>query len=251
MTPGKRTGRIIQLGAIVLALGIWYFATAARTTKSLFFPPLGQVWDELVRLAQAPDSYSAIGVTLLTIAKAYGIAVVLGILTAYLVTRSRWLMRVFEPLLSNMFAVPITLFLPLFILFFGIGAGSKVAYGAAYGFFPVALSTIAGFSAVDSLYVRAARSMGANGWEMFRHVLLPSAMPVVFSGLRVALVISFTSVLGGETISSIAGIGRKIALSAELLETARMYAWILFVVVLMASLNGLLTHLEAQRREAA
>ena len=93
--------------------------------------------------------------------------------------------------------------------------------------------------------------MGANGWEMFRHVLLPSAMPIVFSGLRVALVICFTSVLGGETISSIAGVGRKIALSAELLETARMYAWILFVVVLMASMNGLLSQFETRRREEA
>ena len=249
--PSKLAGRLIQIGAVVAALAIWYLATRHQVTKSLFFPPLAQVWQELVRLAQAPDSYSAIQVTLLTIAKAYGIAVLLGIFTAYLVTRSRWATQVFEPLLSNMFAVPLTLFLPVFILFFGIGANSKVAYGAAYGFFPVALSTIAGFSAVDSHYIKAARSMGANGWEMFRHVLLPAAMPIVFSGLRVALVICFTSVLGGETISSIAGVGRKIALSAELLETARMYAWILFVVVLMASMNGLLSRLEAHRQEAA
>jgi ABC-type nitrate/sulfonate/bicarbonate transport system permease component len=249
MPPSKLTARSIQLGAIVLALGIWYAATRTQSVRSLFFPPLDRVWDELVRLAQAPDSYNAIQITLLTIAKAYSIAVVLGILIAYLVTRSRWLTKLFEPLLSSLFAVPITLFFPLFILFFGIGANSKVAYGAAYGVFPIALSTIAGFSAVDSHFVKAARSMGANGWEMFRHVLLPSAMPVVFSGLRVGLIICFTAVLGGETLSSIAGIGRKIALSAELLETARMYAWILFVVVLTASMNGLLSMLEAKTRD--
>jgi ABC-type nitrate/sulfonate/bicarbonate transport system permease component len=249
MGPSKLIARSIQLGAIVLSLGIWYAATRTQSVRNLFFPPLDRVWAELVKLVQAPDSYNAIQITLLTIGKAYLIAVVLGILIAYLVTRSRWLTKLFEPLLSSLFAVPITLFFPLFILFFGIGANSKVAYGAAYGVFPIALSTIAGFSAVDSHFVKAARSMGANGWEMFRHVLLPSAMPVVFSGLRVGLVICFTAVLGGETLSSIAGIGRKIALSAELLETARMYAWILFVVVLTASMNGLLSILEAKTRD--
>ena len=64
------------------------------------------------------------------------IAVVLGVFAGWLITRSRYLTQVLEPVVSGLFAIPITLFFPVFILMFGIGPESKVAYGAAYGFFP-------------------------------------------------------------------------------------------------------------------
>jgi hypothetical protein len=101
---------------------------------------------------------SAVGVTLSTIAQAYLIAIGLGISTGYLVTRSRFLIRVFEPIVSGLFAIPITLFLPLFILIFGVGPSSKVAYGAAYGFFPIALNTIA----VLPVSMRLSRTLPAH-----------------------------------------------------------------------------------------
>jgi len=72
---------------------------------------------------------------LVTISKPTEIAIASGILIGYLVTRSRFLTPSLEPIVSGLFAIPITLFFPLFILLFGIGPGSKIAYGAAYGFF--------------------------------------------------------------------------------------------------------------------
>ena len=111
-------------------------------------------------------------------------------------------MRIFEPVLSGMFAIPLTLFFPLFVVFFGIGPQSKVAYGATYCFFPIALNTIAGFASVDELYLRATRSMGASSLQQFRHVYLPAAMPVTLTGLRIGFFICIASVLGGETLAS-------------------------------------------------
>jgi len=153
------------------------------------------------------------------------------------VTRSKLATQVIEPVIAGLFTVPITLFFPMFILFFGIGTGSKVAYGATYAFFPIALNTIAAFATVEERYLRAARSMGANQFETFRHVLLPGALPVLITGMRIGFFICFASVLGGETISSVAGIGRNIAHAAELMESARMYAWIVFVIATSVTLN--------------
>jgi len=96
----------------------------------------------------------------------------LGVSSGYLVTRSRFLTQLLEPVISGLFSIPITLLFPLFILLFGIGPASKVAYGAAYGFFPIALNTIAGFSGVDERYRNAARSMG-----IFRLRHLPPRAP--------------------------------------------------------------------------
>jgi ABC-type nitrate/sulfonate/bicarbonate transport system permease component len=143
------------------------------------------------------------------------------------------------------------LFLPLFILLFGIGTASKVAYGAAYGFFPIALNTIAGLAGVEERYLSAARSMGFSRFGTFRHVLFPAAFPVILTGLRIGFFICFASVLGGETISSVAGVGRNIALSAELMEPARMFAWITVVIVTATMLNAAVSLLESRMRKGA
>jgi ABC-type nitrate/sulfonate/bicarbonate transport system permease component len=127
----------------------------------------------LARLVQTDEFWSAVGTTMLTIVEAYLIAVVLGVFAGWAITRSRYLTQVLEPVVSGLFAIPITLFFPVFILMFGIGPESKVAYGAAYGFFPIALNTIAGLAGVDERYVNAARSMGVSGFGLFRHVLFP------------------------------------------------------------------------------
>ena len=241
--------RAIQVGFLVAVGLVWWALAANRMVTPLFLPHPEAVWRAFARLVSGGQFWSAVGVTLTSIVRAYGIAVVSGLAVGYLVSRSRYSTRLFEPLIAACFAVPITLFFPIFILVFGIGPASKVAYGAVYGFFPVALNTIAGFSGVGAHYVKAARSMGASRSQMFRHVLLPAAFPVVVTGLRISFFICFASVLGGEAISSASGVGNNIAHAAELMEPARMFAWIVFVIVTAIILNMVVSHVESRGRE--
>ncbi len=244
--------RVIQLAFVAIVGGAWYWTTAAGKISPIFLPKPDAVWNAFNQLLNRGQFWPAVFVTLKTIAQAYGIAVVCGVLAGYLITRSKFMTEAIEPIIAGLFTIPITLFFPMFILFFGIGAGSKIAYGAVYGFFPIALNTIAGLGNVDERYLRAADSMGAGRFDTFRHVLLPYAFPVILTGLRIGFFICFASVLGGETLSSVAGVGRNIALAAELMEPARMYAWIAFVIFTAISLNMLVTALEnhAARSEA-
>ena len=184
----------------------------------------------------------------MTVAQVYAIAVVAGILAGYVISRSRFRMDVLEPIIAGLFTIPITLFFPIFILFFGIGTASKVAYGATYAFFPIVLNTIASFANVEPHFLRAAKSMGASRWDTLRHVLIPSALPVLLGGMRIGFFICFAAVLGGETLSSIAGVGRNIALAAELMEPARMFAWIAFVVLTALILNLVLSGFDRRAR---
>jgi ABC-type nitrate/sulfonate/bicarbonate transport system permease component len=228
---------LIQFAAIAILGGAWYWGTATGSVSKLFLPEPAAVWLAFSRLVTTGQFWSAVRVTLTTIAQAYAIALVAGIGTGYLVSRSRFATDVLEPIIAGIFTVPITLFFPMFILFFGIGTGSKIAYGASYAFFPIVLNTIAAFANVQTHFLRAARSMGASRLDTFRDVLIPSALPVLLNGMRVGFFICFASVLGGETLSSVAGIGRNIALAAELMESARLYAWIAFVVLTAITLN--------------
>jgi ABC-type nitrate/sulfonate/bicarbonate transport system permease component len=155
---------------------------------------------------------------------------------------------VFEPLFASIYAIPIILFLPLFVLFFGLGPASKIAIGATIGFFPITLSTIAGFAGVDRLYVTAARSMGASGFDLFRHVLLPAALPVILTGLRMGFTTALLSIIGSETLASLAGLGHRIVSLAESMEMAPMFAYIVFVIAIAAILNAIVSTLEARGR---
>jgi ABC-type nitrate/sulfonate/bicarbonate transport system permease component len=229
--------RSIQFGLLAILFGAWWFVTQSSQKLMLLLPRPELVWREMQLLWSSGRLWSAATITMTEIVKAYLIAVVAGIFVGFLVTRSKNLVRIFEPMLTGMFAIPLTLFFPLFVVFFGIGPDSKVAYAATYSFFPIALNTIAGFSSVDELYLRAVRSMGASSVQQFRHVYLPGALPVTLTGLRIGFFICIASVLGGETLAAAAGVGKSIALSAELMETARLYAWIAFVVLASVMLN--------------
>jgi ABC-type nitrate/sulfonate/bicarbonate transport system permease component len=245
------TARAIQLAILVLVMGTWFVIGHTGAISPLFVPPMDAVGVAFIRLVQTVQFWSAVRITLATIIQAYGIAILLGTLAGYLITRSRFMTRLLEPFVSGLFAIPITLFFPLFILLFGIGTPSKVAYGAAYSFFPIALNTIAGLSGVEKRFLNAAKSMGFSAFGTFRHVLFPAAFPVILTGLRIGFFIFFASVLGGETISSVSGVGRNIALAAELMEPARMYAWIVFVIATALALNTLVSTIENRMRGIA
>jgi ABC-type nitrate/sulfonate/bicarbonate transport system permease component len=225
--------------------GGWYLATRT-SVRALLLPPPELVWREMQVLWTSGRLWSAMAVTLTTIAQAYVLAVAAGLAVGFLVTRSRALVQIFEPVLTGMFAVPLTLFFPLFVVFFGIGPESKIAYGATTCFFPIALNTIAGFASVDEHYLRAARAMGASSLDQFRYIYLPAALPVTVTGLRIGFFICIAAVLGGETLAAISGIGKSIALAAELMETARLYAWIAYVVSISVTLNLLVLAAESR-----
>jgi ABC-type nitrate/sulfonate/bicarbonate transport system permease component len=238
------TVRVIQLVCVVLFFGAWAVLTYSHFVNPLFLPAPTSVWKSLIRLAHSQTFWNNVGVTVATTAVAYTIASVFGIIVGFVVGRSPVLTKAYRPVLSGLFAIPITLFFPLFVVMFGIGPASKVAFGALYAFFPIALNTIAGFSGIDRLFLRAAKSQGASNWQMLRHIYLPGAWPVVISGLRIGFFITFASVLGGETLSSTAGMGHMIAHEADLLEGPTMYAYIVIVLAVTMLLNAGLAQVE-------
>ena len=253
MAPrGERAARIasraVQVGVLFVLLLLWYLATNYWGVNRLLLPNPIAVWRQFVDVVKSGAYLPDLRVTASEFAAAFAMAVTGGTIVGYFVSRSRYLIRVFEPLFAGIFSIPIILFLPLYVLFFGLGMASKIALGATISFFPVVLSTIAGFGNVDRTLVTAARSMGASDYQLFRHVLLPAALPVILGGLRIAFTISLLSILGSETIASLSGLGHHIVELAEDMDTARMFAYIVFVVLIVALLNGAVSHLEARGR---
>lgn len=243
---GRVVSRVVQLAFLVALLLLWWLATTRWNVNRLLLPNPVEVWHDLVDILSTGEFVPDLRVTLSELAIAFSISVTGGIAVGYLISRSPYWIKVFEPLFAGIYAIPIILFLPLYILFFGLGPASKIALGATISFFPIVLNTIAGFGYVDRVYVTSARSMGASDFQLFRWVLLPAALPVILTGLRMGFTTALLSIIGSETIASLAGLGHRIVHLAEGMEMARMFAYIAFVVAIASVLNTVVSVLEAR-----
>jgi ABC-type nitrate/sulfonate/bicarbonate transport system permease component len=251
MTGTAWRARAIQIGFVVLCVLGWIYVGNARLISPIFLPPLGRVVTELLRIVATGTVFVYLAVTLFELFAAYALALAAGLTVGFLIGRSRFWVAVFEPLLNGIFAVPIVIFLPLFILFLGIGIESKIAFGATYAFFPIVLNTIGGIGAVDSRFVTVAQSLGATRWQMFKRILLPAALPVIVSGIRIGFLIGFFSIIGSEMIAGLDGLGSQIVQLGEGMNTAAMFAYILFVILIAAILNTLLSLLQSRFNRVA
>ncbi len=248
MTGARLGHRLVQVGFVAALLLLWYWVGRDELVSPILLPPLPACWDEFVALLASGSYWPDLDVTLYELVVAFLIAAVVGCAIGYLVSRSRFSIRVFDPLFAGLYSIPAILLFPLYVLFFGLGAGSKIAIGATIAFFPVVLNTIAAFDYVDRAYVTAARSMGASGIQMFWSVMMPAAFPIVLAGLRMGFILAFLSILGAETIASLAGLGHRIVSYAESMDPAKMFAYIFFAILIAFLLNAGVSLLEARVR---
>ena len=246
--PSRLAAHLVQLGILVAVLGAWYWATLPGGINHLLLPPPIPVFEGFWVLFTADSIWPDLLVTVREWVTAVLLASVSGCTLGYLISRSGYAVRVFDPLLAGLYSIPAILLFPLYLLFFGLGPGSKIAIGTTIAFFPIVLNTIAGLAYVDKAYITAARSMGASDFQLFWSVMLPAAFPVVLTGLRIGCIVAFLSILGGETISSLAGLGHRIVSLAENMETSRMFSNILFAVLIAIFINVIVTFAEARGR---
>jgi ABC-type nitrate/sulfonate/bicarbonate transport system permease component len=244
-------GRAVQIGFLLALFALWYLATNRWSVNRLLLPNPIAVWHQLLDVLRSGEFWPDLRVTLTELAAAFALSLTLGTTIGFFVSRTRYTIRVFDPLFAGIYSIPIILFLPLYVLFFGLGPASKIALGATISFFPIVLSTVAGFGNVDRVLVTAARAMGASNYQLFRYVLLPAALPVILGGIRMGFTVALLSIIGSETLASLAGLGHHIVQLAEGMDMPRMFAYIAFVVAIAALLNGTVSVLEARGRRHA
>ncbi len=239
----------IRLVRLLLILGVvllWEFYARAFATSSLAAAPsqvLEQLWPKVLG---EPRVRLAIGVTLIELVVAFVMSVVFGMLIGVLVGLSDIGRRSFYPIVLLLYGIPQAILLPLFVLVFGIGPESKIAFGFSHGVFPVIVNTIAGMRNVSPLMMRAAASMGATRFEQLRYVVFPHMVTAVFTGLRLAMTMTLLGVLLAELFVSQGGIGSFTLLYAETFNPAALIALILTLALLAIMLNELVRMVEAR-----
>ncbi len=215
---------------LVALLALWEFVPTTGLLPELFLPALSKTL--AVLYIDRHIYFAALLVTLYEVALSMLIACGLGIVVGAVVGGLAALRNLLLPIFSSLYAVPIVILYPIFTAWFGIGSQSKIAFAGIYGFFPVMLSTAAGIRTIDPQFVLAARSMGATLPQQILRVIIPASLPTVFAGLRLGGALTIIGVVVAEMLTSSAGIGYLVTLNRTILDSPRVFAAILAILVL-------------------
>ena len=243
----RGVGRFVRRSAaVVLFLLLWEYGTQylLDPARKVFLPPLHvvlQAWWGLVESGQLQQHVAA---SLTRSAVGFSLAVVSGIALGLVVAWYDGLREFLTPLLEAFRNTAALALLPVFVLLLGIGETSKISIVAYASFFPVLLNTIAGVRTVDPLLVRAARSLGLGSLALFQKVVLPSAVPTIFTGVRMAGTSSILVLIAAEMVGAKAGLGYLIVNAQSSFQIPDMYAGILTVSVFGLLVNTVLVRLE-------
>jgi NitT/TauT family transport system permease protein/taurine transport system permease protein len=225
--PTPQTARrLIGLGILIA----WEAVPRLGLLPELFIPPLTKtlyvLWLDWLIYAYA------LWVTVYEVAVAMLIACGIGILLGAVVGGVTKLRILMLPIFSSLYAVPIVILYPIFTAWFGIGSESKIAFAGVYGFFPVMLSTAAGIRTIEEQYLLAARSMGASLPQLVARVIIPASIPTVLTGLRLGGALTIIGVVVSEMLTSAEGIGYLVTKNRTTLDSPRVFAAIILILVL-------------------
>jgi ABC-type nitrate/sulfonate/bicarbonate transport system permease component len=210
--------QLVSVGTIVALFVAWYLVTDAfHLVSALNFPSIGQTLTAASNLnwTLAHDAY----VTAWRVVVSWAIGSALGILTGLAMAKSKLVFHVLAPLVEGLRPVPIIAMIPFTLLWFGLTNTGRIVLGALICFMILTVSTIGAAAIVSPVQVRAARSLGANGIQVYRTIVLPAIFPSLVSALRVAAGFAWTVIVAAEFLGAQNGIGYLMLQASNSLNT--------------------------------
>jgi ABC-type nitrate/sulfonate/bicarbonate transport system permease component len=213
--------------SVLVVLAIFEFSARVGIVDSNTFPPVTTILEAFGELVQTSGFWQALRETMTGWALGFGIAFVLGVPLGLLIGSSSVVHRSLRLLLEFLRPIPPIAFLPIAILLLGTGAEMRVWMVAFACFFPIAFHGIYGVQDVDPVLRDVARSYGFSRWRVFGYVVVPSALPYIVTGARLAVTIALVVEVGTELVIGSDGLGAAINQVRAVGDTPAMYAFIL------------------------
>jgi taurine transport system permease protein len=249
-TIGLATGGTLAISLCTGAalLGLWFIASYFQLASPLFLPSPAEVANQFV--AVATDGYAegtlfehALA-SLGRIGAALAFAIALGIPVGLAMGLNRWAKGIFGVPIDIYWGLPPLAYLPLLIIWLGIGETSKVVLLTLSAFAPVCLSAQAGVRSVPVERINAALSLGANRLQIFQEIILPSALPEILTGIRIAVAAGWSTLVAAELIAARSGLGYMIMSASNFLATDVVFVGLIVIAAFAFTSSSLLRWLE-------
>jgi NitT/TauT family transport system permease protein len=240
-----RHGGVVRLGVVVLMLIAWEIA-ARWFIDPLFISPPSRVLLSLGTVWHTNGVPAALRLTLFELAAAFAIAVAIGLTVGLAVGLQPFARRSLMPIILLLYGLPQITILPLFILYFGIGPASKIAFGVTHGMFPIMIAIVAGVQNMKPILLVSARSMGASRWQILRWVIFPHMIPSFFAGMRLGMSGALLGVLLAELYVSTAGIGHFTTMFTENFDPTKLFGLVAMLATMAIVLNEIVRRAETR-----
>ena len=235
---------VLHLVFIVTLLGLGELAVARGWLDPTFFGQPSGVAKFLWNNLGTAKFWTDLGWTLAGVGASFALGSVAAFAVGLMFVRSPALERFADPYFNALNVMPRIALAPLFILWFGLGLGSKIAVGFSLTFFIVLSATVAGIRGVSQDHVTLCRTLGAGAVTTFFRVTLPGAVPVIFSGLRLGLIYALLGVVGTEIIASEKGLGQSLAYLGSTFDINGVMALLLVLALLGVGIVRFMTWIE-------
>jgi len=240
---------IYPILALIIILALWQELPTLGLISPYILPPLSAVIEAFPQLLD-PRGLVPGGliphllITLTEAGIAFALSAIVGVMLGLVLAYFKLLREIYEPLIYAISTIPGSIMYPVMYLLFGLGSESKIAFGFFLGVFPLIINIINGSKKINALYIRLAKSVGANELQVFTKVMLPALAPYVVSGLRLAIIFSTVGAVAGELLLASAGLGFAIRTAALNFAVSLTYAYILIVMLLASLFFGITILLE-------
>jgi ABC-type nitrate/sulfonate/bicarbonate transport system permease component len=238
---------MLGAGSIIVLLVIWelvpYLFTISAGTK-LFFTTPSQIAGALWKMFATGTIWAPLAVSASGFALGLSLAIAIGIPLGVLLGRSRTLNAMLDPFVTAFNATPRLVFLPLLLLWFGIGLWSKVAIVFIGALFPILINTYEGVRNADKVLINVVRAFGAKEWDIARLVVLPNALPYVVAGLRLGIGRAVLGVVVAEFFGSEQGLGVIMVQASGRYQVDIVFAGLIVFAALSLAMTGLVSLIE-------
>jgi NitT/TauT family transport system permease protein len=213
---------------IILAL-LWEIA--GRTLNTILIPPVSQIATAWLRLLLNGKLLDNLALSLGTLAAGFLLAVVLGIFVGVLMGCFREVEHFLDLYVNALMSAPMIAFVPLLIMWLGLGVESRIAVVFLFSFFVIVINTLTGVKQVDRNWLEMARSFGAKETEVFFKIILPAAMPAIMAGVRLGMGRAVKGMVTAEMLLTLTGIGAMVMQYGSAFATDALFAVILTILI--------------------
>jgi ABC-type nitrate/sulfonate/bicarbonate transport system permease component len=228
----------LTYGLLALLAALWEAVVAAGLVDARFISKPSQVVSSLVTLGQDPEVRQAMADTLYAVGVSFVIGAGLGLVLGMAIGLSRTLRAAYLPFVVLLLGIPKSVFLPLFILFFGLGVRPGIAFGVVLCSIQVIVNVIGGIDSIDDVHYKMAKAYGAGPVKLFRNVILPGAAPGIFAGMWHGIRNAFIGVVIAQLFVSNIGVGylvRVYSSNFRIDDALALVFFIAFVVILVGT----------------
>ncbi len=225
-------------------VALWEIVVRAGLVNPLFTSSPSRIVAAAIEMFADESFYGHLEVSAEEFFSGFALAIVLGVPLGILMGWYSRVNAVLEPFVSALYATPRIALLPLVVIWFGIGIASKVAIVFLGAIFPILVNTITGVRTIEADFIKVARSFGATDRQMFATVVLPSAVPMLLTGLRLGLGHALVGIVVGEMYGATQGLGYLIAVAGARFQTDRVMVGIILIAGLGVALTELLRAIE-------